>query len=517
MNFDDTIAAISTPPGSGAIAIVRLAGRDSWAIVARIFSAGKNFKAASGGQLKTHVATHGFIANPSSQEPIDEVVVIAHKAPNSYTGEDLIEINCHGSAYVAAEVLNLCVVQGARLARPGEFTQRAFLNGRIDLTQAEAVLDLINSQTGRQSRQALSALSGEVGGAIKAVRDNLIELLSRVVAGIDFPEEVGDISLDDLTDVVAASLVRLSELARTVRTGRFLREGLHLAIVGRPNVGKSSLLNQLLKFERAIVTDVPGTTRDSLEELLDMNGIPVVLVDTAGIRDTVDQVERIGIERTHKAIAAADVVLMLVDATADWSSDDSLIAKMLLAKPHFVLANKIDAVPDFDLDRFSASLNEMAVTAVSAKDQATAPQSAVGTMEISGINPTALQSAVALATSAGKDAGPEGLDRRALGVIAISALTGQGMSQLTDALESWVLGDTQGKDRGASLNHRQGELCLRAVEALELVRQTALSGMPQDCLATDLKTAVDCLSEICGEAVSEEIIANVFATFCIGK
>jgi tRNA modification GTPase len=503
LNFDDTIAAISTPPGSGAIAIVRLAGRDSWAIVARIFSAGKNFKAGSGNLLKTHAATHGFIANPSSQEPIDEVVVIAYKSPNSYTGEDLVEINCHGSAYVAAEVLSLCVAQGARLARPGEFTQRAFLNGRMDLTQAEAVLDLINSQTGRQSRQALSALSGDVGGEIKAVRNNLIELLSRVVAGIDFPEEVGDISLDDLTDVVCASLARLNELARTVRSGRFLREGLHLAIVGRPNVGKSSLLNQLLKFERAIVTDVPGTTRDSLEELLDMNGIPVVLVDTAGIRDTADQVERIGIERTYKAIAAADVVLMLVDATADWSSDDSLIAKMLLAKPYFVLANKIDAVPDFDLDKFSASLNETAMTAVSAKDQASAPQPAVGIPCTSGENASGTDQ------SCGNSA--------ALGLIAISALTGQGMSQLTDALEAWVLGDTRGKDRGASLNHRQGELCLRAVEALELVRQTALSGMPQDCLATDLKTAVDCLSEICGEAVSEEIIANVFATFCIGK
>jgi tRNA modification GTPase len=319
------------------------------------------------------------------------------------------------------------------------------------------------------------------------VRNNLIELLSRVVAGIDFPEEVGDISLDDLREVVCASLARLNELARTVRSGRFLREGLHLAIVGRPNVGKSSLLNQLLKFERAIVTDVPGTTRDSLEELLDMNGIPVVLVDTAGIRDTADQVERIGIERTYKAIAAADVVLMLVDATADWSSDDSLIAKMLLAKPYFVLANKIDAVPEFDLGKFSASLNE----------------TAVGTPCASSEN----------ASSTDQSCGSSA----ALDVIAISALTGQGMRRLTDALESWVLGDARGKDRGASLNHRQGELCLRAVEALELVRQTALSGMPQDCLATDLKTAVDCLSEICGEAVSEEIIANVFATFCIGK
>jgi tRNA modification GTPase len=488
LHFDDTIAAISTPPGSGAIAIVRLTGPDSWAIVCGIFWAGKIFPAASGSPLRTQAATHGYIANPSSQEPIDEVVVIAYQSPNSYTGEDLVEINCHGSPYITASVLNLCVRQGARLARPGEFTQRAFLNGRIDLTQAEAVLDLINSQTGRQSRQALSALSGEIGAAIRSVRNNLIELLSRVVAGIDFPEEVGDISLDDLMDVVCAALLRLNELALTVRSGRFLRDGLHLAIVGRPNVGKSSLLNQLLKFERAIVTDVPGTTRDSLEEMLDLNGIPIVLIDTAGIRDTRDHVERIGIERTYKAIEAADLVLMVTDASASWSAEDESIAKMLAAKPHFVLANKIDTVAGFDLNKFSASLNGTVEAVDAAQNQATSPPTALGTLDLS-----------------------------ARDILGISALTGEGMSQLTAALESWVLGDNQGKDRGASLNARQAELCLRAVEALQLVKATADSGMPQDCLATDLKTAVDCLSEICGEAVSEEIIANVFATFCIGK
>ena len=468
-------------------------------------------QADGGSSLKTHVATHGFIRNPSSQEAVEEVVVIAYKSPNSYTGEDLVEINCHGSPYVANALLTLCLTQGARLARPGEFTQRAFLNGRIDLTQAEAVLDLIKSQTGRQSRQALSALAGQIGEQIRTVRYDLIELLSRVVAGIDFPEEVGDISLDDLMDVVSASLNKLNELALTVRSGRFLREGVHLAIVGRPNVGKSSLLNQLLKFERAIVTDVPGTTRDSLEELLDMNGIPVVLVDTAGIRDTKDQVERIGIERTYKAIEMADVVLMVTDVSTPWSADDRSIAKMLVEKPHFVLANKIDLQPDFNLCQYSAEETAaaavVAVHGVSTADGKADQRSA-------SVHETLSKDSDRTGLSTGVTLQPSGF---ALGVIGISAKFGTGLDELTRALQDWVLGDARGKDAGASLNARQGELCLRAVEALDLVKQTVNNDMPQDCLATDLKTAVDCLSEICGEVVSEEIITNVFATFCIGK
>ena len=239
--------------------------------------------------------------------------MVPFRGPNSYTGEDLVEISCHGSAYIAKQILNLLLGHGARLAKPGEYTQRAFLNGKIDLTQAEAVLDLIQSSTGRQSRQALSALGGEIGGKIRDVRNGLIELLSRVVAGIDFPEEVGEISLDDASALVASFIQTLEGLAHTVRSGRFLREGVRLAIVGKPNAGKSSLLNHLLRFERAIVTDVPGTTRDSLEEMLDLNGIPIILIDTAGIRHTEDHVERIGIDRTYKAIETADLILMVCD------------------------------------------------------------------------------------------------------------------------------------------------------------------------------------------------------------
>lgn len=465
MIFDDTIAAISTPAGAGAIAVVRLSGPNAYIITDSIFFRGKSFESASKAPLTSHQATHGFIIDPVAENLLDEVVVVPYKGPNSYTGEDLVEISCHGSTYITNTLLNLCVRQGARLAKPGEFTQRAFLHGRLDLTQAEAVLDLIQSKTGRQNKQALSALGGDIGKQIRATRDRLVELLSRVVAGIDFPEEVGEIALDDVSDVVESTIATLEKLALTVRTGRFLREGVKLAIVGKPNAGKSSLLNQLLNFERAIVTDIPGTTRDSLEEMLDLNGIPVILVDTAGIRTTSDHVERIGIERTYKAVEDADLVLMVCDVNNGWTTDDDLIAKMLENKPHLMLGNKCDIA------------------------QSTGKE----TVEAAAKNSGAIAS------------------------VAISAKFGTGIDQLSNEVERWVFSDQRTSDAGASLNARQGELCTRAVEALRLVENTVENDMPQDCLATDLKTAVDCLSEICGEAVSEEIITNVFATFCIGK
>ncbi|HEY9778240.1 MAG TPA: tRNA uridine-5-carboxymethylaminomethyl(34) synthesis GTPase MnmE [Planktothrix sp.] len=501
MIFDDTIAAISTPAGAGAIAIVRLSGTNAWTIAQKIFSPSGPTDSTDTPEMRSHTASHGFVKQPSTNNIVDEVVLIPYKGPHSYTGEDLVEINCHGSPYITNALLDLCLSQGARLARPGEFTQRAFLSGRIDLTQAEAVLDLIHSRTGRQSKQALSALTGEIGAQIEDVRNSLLELLSRVVAGIDFPEEVGEIPLDDVGTVVKAALDRLSILARTVRSGRFLRQGLRLAIVGKPNAGKSSLLNQLLQFERAIVTDVPGTTRDSLEEQLDLHGIPVILVDTAGIRKTEDHVEQIGIERTYKTIESADLALLVTDVTTGWTTDDDLIAKMLAHVPYMVLANKIDLAAD------GAVFRSGSAGILPAPDQRPGSRSRVSA---STTHETAASSPVsAVSTSAPQPSNETPLP--------ISATSGRGIPELTAAIETWIFSDGRSKDAGASLNARQGELCNRAIEALQLVEETVRNDMPQDCLATDLKTAVDCLSEICGEAVSEEIISNVFARFCIGK
>lgn len=460
--FEDTIAAISTAPGIGAIAVVRVSGKDALNLAEKIFRSGK-----SGGtadelpHLKANFATHGFIYDPKSGDTIDEVVLTPFKAPHTYTGEDLVEISCHGGPVVTAEILSLLLNNGARLARPGEFTQRAFIAGRIDLTQAEAVLDVIQAKTSRQGRRALSALTGALGERIRKVRNSLMELLTRVVAGIDFPEEIGDTPEPEVDRVVAEALDQLDDLARTARTGRFLREGLKLAIVGRPNAGKSSLLNRLLQFERAIVTEIPGTTRDSLEEMLDLKGIPVVLIDTAGIRHTEDRVEQIGIERSKKAINESDLVLFVFDTTEGWGQPEDQIADLIGEKPYILIANKMDLTSN-------------------------------------QIDPRR-----------GGDAAPTV-------PVAISAFTGQNIEELTTAIESFVFNDPSSRE-GPSLNARQTDLCIKAADALRLVQTTLAAGYPQDCLATDLKTAVDALSEISGQSVSEEVITQVFATFCIGK
>ncbi len=413
--------------------------------------------------LAANYARIGFIKDPDSGALIDEVVVISYKAPRTYTGEDLVEINCHGGWLVPNEILSLCLKLGARLARPGEFTERAFLSGRIDLTQAEAVLDLIQAKTSRQGRLAVSALSGQLGRRIEEVRSRLVDLMAAVVAGIDFPEEVGEASSEEIYTVVEKSLDTLEALSSTARSGRFLRDGLRVAIVGRPNAGKSSLLNQLLRFERAIVTDTPGTTRDSLEELLDLNGVPVILVDTAGIRRTDDHVEKIGIERAIAAINQADLVLLVVDLSAGWSEPEEEIMQLVGNTPYILVGNKVD-----------------------------------------------------IAGSA-EAVDPQWHERGAVAQAAISATSGIGLVELTTRVEQWVFAGQPERASAASLNARQSELCMRAVNALRLVRQALAESLPQDCLATDLKGAVDSLSEMCGEVVSEEVIHKVFANFCIGK
>jgi tRNA modification GTPase len=350
----------------------------------------------------------------------------------------------------------------------------------MDLVQAEAVHDLIHSKTSRQSRLAVSALSGELGKKIHKTRAELVNLLTSVNAGIDFPEEVGDVPLDHAEETVRRSISMLEKLASTTRSGRFLRDGLRLAIVGKPNAGKSSLLNRLLNFERAIVTDIPGTTRDALEELLDINGIPVILTDTAGIRETRDRVEQIGIERSKKAVEEADLVLFISDLNSPWDGDDSRILEMIHQRPYVALGNKVDLM--------------IGLAKESALDTSTVA------CLIKSINPSFIHAT-----------------KEALAHIPISALTGKNLDVLSAWIESWALTGQDLQETGGSLNVRQGELCVKSVEALKLVLETIESGLPQDCLATDLKCSIDNLSEVCGEVVSEEIIANVFASFCIGK
>jgi tRNA modification GTPase len=474
LDLGDTIAAISTPPGTGAIAIVRLSGPQSVSIITRLFQPAsvKPDKADTKG-LRSHHASYGRLCEPETGEEVDEVVVTPFLQPRSYTGEDLVEISCHGSPVITKSILALCVRQGARLARAGEFTERAFLSGRLDLTQAEAVLDLIQSKTSRQSKIALSALSGDLGRHIQQVRQALLDLLTRITAGIDFPEEVGDLPEPEVAQVVEKAIVALANLAQTARSGKFLREGLRLAIVGRPNAGKSSLLNQFLKSDRAIVTDIPGTTRDSLEELIDLGGLPVILVDTAGIRESDDQVELIGMARTARAVDDAQLILFVVDSTRGFESEERKILHMIGPKPCLIVHNKIDLIAEEGKKRADA--------------------------------PSDVSEAMAAL----------------VGQVFMSAKTGDGLDELTRAIGSWAFagkGFEAGKGEDmAALNDRQAALCEKALDSLRLVRQTAEMHMPQDCLASDLKMAIDNLSEICGELVSEEVISSVFANFCIGK
>jgi tRNA modification GTPase len=465
MHDQDTIAAISTPPGTGAIAIVRISGPKSFSILEKIFSnSPESFKPLRW-ESRSHEAVHGYIWNPDNAELVDEVVAIPYKGPITYTGEDIVEINCHGSPLLAREILDLIMRSGARLSQHGEFTKRAFLAGRMDLTQAEAVLDLIQARTTRQSRNAVNVLKGQLGHSIKEIRGRLMELLSRLVAGIDFPEEVGELPLDDIGPVVDKAALDLERLRKTARSGRFLRDGLRLSIVGRPNAGKSSLLNQFLAFERAIVTEIPGTTRDSIEEPFDVNGIPVILIDTAGVRITDDKVEKIGIERTGRAIDESDLVLMVCDLTQGWGKEEEEVLQLMKGQPFLLILNKIDQA-----DGENAFKTEIVEQNENCIDHS-----------------------------------------------KISAKTGDGIDELKAKIERFVVQDNTQIESGGSLNQRQDELCLRASKSLDDLKKAIADGMPEDCLATDLKTAIHNLSEACGDEVTEELITEVFSRFCIGK
>lgn len=482
------IAAISTASGASAIAIVRVSGRNSWSIVQSIFTlASSKIRALpdhipTSSQVNnllnhTHITTqlnspwqarfalHGFIKD--GNDIIDEVIVLPYKAPNSYTGEDMVEINCHGSIIISETILQLILKQGASLAMRGEFTKRAYLNGKLDLMQAEAVLDIIQSKTTRSASLSLGILQGHLGDKIKNIRQGLIKLLTRMVATIDFPDEIGDYDGGFDVQELKIHIEMLNTLVKTATTGVFLRQGLKIAIVGNPNVGKSSLLNQLLNFERAIVTPHAGTTRDFIEEPLDLNGIPVILIDTAGIRETKNEVEKIGIERSINALIQADLILLVTDITDDNIIDINL-QKQVLNKPFFLLLNKIDLINDMEhtinkqYQQLEVSNNYITTTRISAK-------------------------------------------------------TNFGITELISCIETWVCQNINFADTGGSLNQRQAHLCSLAVSALNNAIQAIEQELPLDCLTTDLKEAIDSLSEICGIEVSTEIINSVFENFCVGK
>ena len=466
-----TIAAVATPPGEGGIAVVRVSGQDALAIAARIFRPARSGDAARYGGYTTH---YGQFFDPQTGEVADDGLLTVFRGPRSYTGEDVVELSCHGGRVTTANVLRLALSAGARLAHPGEFTLRAFLNGRIDLAQAEAVADIIRARTDAAQKLARRQLDGALSQAVAALREDLIGILAAIEVSIDFSEETGELDYGLLTPRIEAARRVVEGLLATAEQGRILREGLRAAIVGRPNVGKSSLLNALLRADRAIVTSIAGTTRDALEESANLAGLPVVLTDTAGIRETGDAVERIGVARAKAAAAQADVILFVLDATTGFTAEDSLILQSLEAGGEEGNPTRI-------------------VFAVNKRDAASESQ---------------LRSVLAECAKRLKPS-----DR----IAAVSAQTGAGRTELEICLTQ-TAGETDAiPDAVIVSNARHREALQAALSSLSEAERTARLRLPGDFIAIDIRGATDAIGQITGETVTEDVIHRIFRDFCVGK
>jgi len=450
--IDDTIAAISTPIGSAGIGIVRLSGKRAVTIAESIFR-GKKKKLA---EAPAFSITYGHIIN-MNEEVIDEVLVSVMRAPKSFTAEDVVEINCHGGVVAVRKVMEMVLKGGARLAEPGEFSKRAFLNGRIDLAQAESIIDLINAKTEKSLQVAVGQLTGTLSDKIRYMRRQLLELIAHIEAGIDFPEDdIEEITVTIIKKRLFEVLGDIRMLLETADTGKIFREG-------KPNVGKSSLLNALLREKRAIVTDVPGTTRDIIEEVVSIRGIPLKLVDTAGIRDTEDFVEKIGVERSKEMFIGADLVLFMTDASTGLTEEDREIIKLMKNKNSLVIINKTDLKKQTDFSEIKGLVGE-------------------------------------------KD------------TVEMSLLTGEGLEVLEEKIEQLVYaGRVFVQDDVMITNIRHKNSLALVQKSLEEAVNTINAEMPVDCVAIDLKAAWETLGEITGETVSEDLIDQIFSQFCIGK
>ncbi|MEH2105937.1 tRNA uridine-5-carboxymethylaminomethyl(34) synthesis GTPase MnmE [Nostoc sp.] len=464
-----TIAAIATAvvPQQGSVGIVRVSGSQAMAIAQSLFH-------APGRQVwESHRILYGYIRHPQTQRIVDEALLLIMKAPRSYTREDVVEFHCHGGIMAVQQVLQLCLENGSRLAQPGEFTLRAFLNGRLDLTQAEGIADLVGAKSPQAAQSALAGLQGKLAHPIRQLRANCLDILAEIEARIDFEEDLpplDDKAIVSAIDKIAAEITKLLE---TKDQGELLRTGLKVAIVGRPNVGKSSLLNAWSRSDRAIVTDLPGTTRDVVESQLVVGGIPVQVLDTAGIRETTDEVEKIGVERSHRAANAADLVLLTIDASAGWTEGDEEIYEKVQHRPLIIVINKIDLVEESDRKNFQSKIP------------------------------------VALSAHQRYDAKSK---------IVTAAAQNQGI----DALETAILeivqsGKVQAADMDLAINQRQAAALTQAKISLEQVQATIAQQLPLDFWTIDLRGAIQALGEITGEEVTESVLERIFSKFCIGK
>jgi tRNA modification GTPase len=460
---DDTIAAISTPLGEGGIGIVRISGKDAITIADRIFSSPKDRPLHS---TNSYRIVYGHISDHSTETKIDEVLVTVMRAPHSYTREDVVEINCHGGMVALSNTLDLVLQKGARLAEPGEFTKRAFLNGRIDLTQAEAVLDLIRSKTDESMRIAMEQLQGGLSEKVTEIRDRVTDICAHIEAYIDFPEdEIEPASKNDLLTSMGEILKELQSLLITYDEGKFFREGLLTAIVGRPNVGKSSLLNALLRKDRAIVTDIPGTTRDVIEEYLNIDGLPLRIMDTAGIRDGENIVEKEGVRRSLKSIKHADLVIAIFDWSESLKDEDFEVIEKIKDKNVIVTLNKNDLPNAFQQE--------------------------------------ALQECIPYYKNK---------------ILSISATKGDGLNTLKKQIVTSCLKNWKEAKEGvvvANIRHKIG--IEKAREATEKAVYALTEEQPLEILALELRDALASLGEIVGVVTTEDILNKIFSEFCIGK